>query len=97
MIPKELRRDQAGMDRLDRIQKADGLVKQSRFLVAGITNTRQLSPTGIATHDQWLGLAAMLYRIAGLGLLADRIEEVRQRDLVHTWAAFDQANATEEL
>ena len=97
MIPKGLCRDAAGMSRLDRIDKADGLVKASRSLVAGVTSTRQLSPTAIATHDEWLGSASAYYRTAGLTLLADRIHDVRQRDLVYAWSRFDEANATTEI
>ncbi len=97
MIPKELRRDRAGMNRIDRIRFADGLVAQCRFLADGETDDRKLSEFGAETYCGWLTTAACEYRSAGLGLFADRVDELLANPSANAWAAFDQANATEEL
>ncbi len=97
MIPKELRRDLAGMTRLDRIREADSLVRKARFLADGVNAERRLSDAGIEECCSWLDWASKMYLIAGLGLLADRVDRVRESGPDFAWAAFDQANATEEL
>ena len=97
VIPRELHGDRAGMNRIDRIRFADGLVARSRFIADGETNDRVLSEFGLETYCGWLTTAAREYRSAGLGLLADRVDEFLANPSANAWAAFDQANATEEL
>ena len=97
MIPKELRRGPGGMTRLDRIREADALVRKSRFLAEGAKAERRLTRAAVERVCVWLAWAATYYRMAGLTLLAERIDQVRESTPDFAWAAFDQANAHEEL
>ncbi len=97
MIPKEIHRGPHGQTRVDRIRRADSLVRKARFLADGVNAERRLADAVIFKCCAWLANATNHYRDAGLGLLADRIDEVRESGPAFAWDAFDQANATEEL
>lgn len=97
VIPKEIHRGPHGQTRVDRIRRADSLVRRARFLADGVNSNRGLADAAIEECCRWLALASAYYRTVGLGLLADRIDEVRESGPAFAWAAFDQANATEEL
>lgn len=97
MIPEELRRGPTGMTRADYVREADSLVRKARFLAEGVNAERWLADAVIERCCLWLAWASMHYRAADLGLLADRIDQVRESSPDFAWTAFDQANATEEL
>jgi len=97
MKPIELRRGPEGLNRLDRIRKADQLVYRARWIAAGVTDYRVLSEIGIEVYCLYLAQAAGFYRAAGLGTLADRVDAIRQKNPDVAWIHFDHGNANADF
>ncbi len=114
MIPRELKRDNMGYGRINRIAWADAMLADARDMAA----TAAADPgRGFADYadpdcvDEECGTpgecgrqvyrdlvwdAANAYRAAGLGLLADRVEQLRDAE-PSAWTTFDAANTSTEV
>ena len=112
MIPKELKRDNQGYGRINRIKWADAMLADARAMAAAAAanpdrgfadyadpDCTECDTPGECGGHQYAALilgAARAYRLAGLGLLAERVENLA--DLVpFAWTVFDDANAKTEV
>jgi hypothetical protein len=93
MIPKELKRDECGLDRIDRIEYADHLIAEARAMVASGKHPRCADSH---EYQDAIQAASLAYFDAGLGRLADRVEHLDVGTL-DAWRKFDQANAATEI
>jgi hypothetical protein len=113
MIPKELKRDAAGLNRIDRIKHADQLVKQARSMAfacmadvdRGFSDFSDddcpecatRAECGLHVYEDTLLDAADHYQAAGLVLLAERVRKIPQTCVFVAWGQFDSANAIAEV
>jgi hypothetical protein len=112
MIPKELERDNSGHSRINRIKWADAMLDDAREMAAtyaadpdhgfadyadpDCTECHDPGECGDHVYAALIRDAANAYRRAGLGLLAERVENLA--DLVpFAWTVFDEANAKTEV
>lgn len=95
MIPIELKRDAAGLDRLARIRRADELVAEARRmgrLWPASSDGPVDSLAELLTYRgyfQILYQAADLYAGAGLGVLSTWVEVAAASNPASGWSVFD--------
>lgn len=113
MIPQEVKFDFRGWNRIQRIGVADRLLHEARIMAAayvadpergfadfGDEACEQCSSArccGMKKYEECLTQTAAIYRDAGLGTLADRVDAIRYLPPSEAWEQFDQANAAEGL
>jgi len=112
MTPKELQRDNRGYGRINRITWADAMLADAREMAAtyaadpdhgfadyadpDCTECQDPGECGDHVYSALIRDAAAAYRRAGLGLLAERVENLA--DLVPlAWTVFDEDNANTEV
>jgi hypothetical protein len=112
MTPKELKRDNSGHGRINRIKWADAMLADAREMAATYAADPDrgfadyADPDCTACHDPgecgdrvYAALirdAANAYRLAGLGFLAGRVEHLEDA-VPLAWTAFDEDNAASEI
>ncbi len=113
MVPQELKRDTAGLDRVERIERADRDLARARFMGAAWTADPDRGFEKFADEDCELcesprecGMnryrdlvidAAAGYSNAGLGKLASRVDAIHRSPPTKAWAVFDESNRDDEL
>ncbi len=113
MIPKEIKRDAAGLTRLGRIHEADKLVAKARLMAAACladldrgfaefadddcTECGTNRECGLHVYDDTLVDAADFFQAAGLSLLAKRVRKIPQTCVALAWEEFDRANVRTEI
>jgi hypothetical protein len=112
MIPKELQRDNQGYGRINRIKWADAMLADARAMAAtaaanpdrgfadyadpDCTECDTPGECGGHRYDALILDAANAYRLAGLGLLAERVEDLEDA-VPLAWTVFDEDNANTEV
>ena len=112
MIPKEIKRDNSGHGRINRIKWADAMLADAREMAAiyaadpdhgfadyadpDCTKCHDPGECGDHVYAALIRDAANAYRRAGLGHLAGRVEYLADA-VPLAWTAFDEAIATTEI
>jgi hypothetical protein len=112
MIPNEIKRDNSGHGRINRIKWADAMLAYAREMAATYaadpdhgfadyanSECTECDNPGVCGEHVYTTLlrdAANAYRRAGLGLLAERVQHLE--DVVPlAWTVFDEDNANTEV
>lgn len=113
MIPQEIKHDFQGRNRIERIEIGDRFLDEARVMAAayvadpkrgfadfGDETCERCSSAqccGMKKYEECLTQTAAIYRDAGLGTLADRVDAIRYLPPAKAWEQFDEANAAEGL